>query len=345
MIRFDIDYAEGMHPQILKRLQETNDEQTAGYGKDPYCESARQKIKKACGRDDIDVHFMVGGTQANVTVIAHLLRPYQGALSATTGHIHTHETGALEATGHKVLLLDHQDGKLSAESIRTYMEDYLALPNPEHKVEPKLVYLSQSTELGTLYSKEELKEIHELCQEYGLYLFIDGARLGYALASEENDLTLKDLTEFCDAFYIGGTKVGAMMGEAIIITNDLLKPGFRHMIKQNGNLLAKGRFLGLQFDSLFDENLYLTISKHAIDCANRIVNALRDDGYELAYPSPTNQIFPVLHQKQIDALKDKYIFQLWEKVDDDRSIIRLCTSWATKKENVDRLIEDLLQAR
>lgn len=345
MIRFDIDYAEGMHPNILKRMEETNEVQTGGYGKDPYCESAREKIKAACGRDDIDVHFMVGGTQANVTIIAHLLRPYQGAISATTGHIHTHETGALEATGHKILLINHEEGRLTAASIKKLVEVYNKAPNQEHFVEPKLVYLSLSTELGTLYSKQDLKEIHEVCQEYGLYLFIDGARLGYALASAENDLTLNDLTEFCDVFYIGGTKVGAMMGEAIIITTDELKPSFRHMLKQNGGLLAKGRFLGIQFETLFEDDLYMEIAHHAIDCADRIVGALQEHGYELTYPSPTNQIFPILTQKQIDVLKKKYVFQIWEKLDDDRSSIRLCTSWATKKENVDQLIEDLKQIK
>ncbi len=341
MIRFECDYLEGAHPFILKRLEETNFEQTAGYGEDPYCAAAREKIKELCGGADVEVHFLVGGTQTNFTVISAALRPHQGVLAASTGHIHVHETGAVEATGHKVLALPSEDGKIRADQVRKAYEAHWNDKDHEHMVQPGMVYISQPTENGTLYSKEELQALHDVCEELSLPLFLDGARLGYGLMSEAGTMTLRDIAELTDAFYIGGTKVGALFGEAVVIGNPLLRKDFRYFIKQHGGMLAKGRLLGIQFDTLFTEGLYFEIAKRADELAMRLRRAFVKKGYELRYDSWTNQQFPILPDDHIEKLKEKYSFAFWEAVDDGHSAVRFCTSWATKEEAVDGLIRDI----
>lgn len=343
MIYFNCDYTEGCHPKILERLCETNLMQTIGYGEDEICDAARAKIRAACGRDDIDVHFLVGGTQANATVIASILRPYQGALSAETGHINVHETGAVEATGHKVLALPATpDGKIGAAQVEAAYTAHVNDASFEHMVQPKLVYISLPTENGGLYSKAELTALHDVCARCGLYLFIDGARLGYGLTSPENDVTLRDLCDLSDVFYIGGTKVGALFGEAVVITNPEIKPDFRYHIKQRGGMLAKGRLLGIQFDVLFTDNLYFEISKKAVAQAKRIAAACREAGCTFFADSPTNQQFPIFPDAALEKLKEKYVYSYWARVDETHSAIRFCTSWATKDENVEALCRDIL---
>ena len=343
MICFNCDYTEGAHPKIIEMLSKTNMEQTVGYGEDEYCRMARELIKSQCKRDDIDVHFLVGGTQANLTVISAALRPHQGVVAAKTGHINVHETGAIEATGHKVIALDcEKSGKLTAKAVE---ETYLAHwsdETHEHIVQPKMVYISNSTENGAVYTKAELAEISAVCKKHGLYLFLDGARLGYALMSEKNDLTLKDICDYCDVFYIGGTKVGALFGEAVIITNSALKEDFRYFIKQKGEMLAKGRLLGIQFYTLFKDGLYFEISKNAIEKANRIAAALKNKGVEFFAQPESNQIFPIFSNSVIAKISEKYKTAFWEKIDENSSAIRICTSWATTDENTDRLIEDII---
>ncbi|MDD7646565.1 MAG: beta-eliminating lyase-related protein [Ruminococcus bromii] len=342
MIYFNCDYTEGCHPKILERLCETNLMQTIGYGEDEICDAARAKIRAACCRDDIDVHFLVGGTQANATVIASILRPHQGALSAETGHINVHETGAVEATGHKVLALPATpDGKISAAQVEAAYTAHVNDASFEHMVQPKLVYISLPTENGGLYSKAELTALHDVCTRCGLYLFIDGARLGYGLTSPENDVTLRDLCDLCDVFYIGGTKVGALFGEAVVITNPEIKPDFRYHIKQRGGMLAKGRLLGIQFDVLFTDNLYFEISKKAVAQAKRIAAVCMEAGCTFFADSPTNQQFPVFPDAALEKLKEKYVYSYWARVDETHSAIRLCTSWATKDENVEALCSDI----
>ena len=342
MIYFNCDYTEGCHPKILERLCDTNLMQTIGYGEDEICDAARAKIRAACGRDDIDVHFLVGGTQANATVIASILRPPQGALSAATGPINVHETGAVEATGHKVLALPATpDGKISAAQVEAAYTAHVNDASFEHMVQPKLVYISLPTENGGLYSKAELTALHDSCTRCGLYLFIDGARLGYGLTSPENDVTLRDLCDLSDVFYIGGTKVGALFGEVVVITNPEIKPDFRYHIKQRGGMLAKGRLLGIQFDVLFTDNLYFEISKKAVVQAKRIAAVCKEAGCTFFADSPTNQQFPVFPDAALEKLKEKYVYSYWARVDETHSAIRLCTSWATKDENVEALCSDI----
>ena len=342
MIRFECDYAEGMHQRILDRLMETNMEQTAGYGVDPHCDRARELIKQACGRDDVDVHFLVGGTQTNMTVIAATLRPYQGVFCANTGHLNVHETGAIEATGHKVIVLPTtEDGKLTAEAIQEGYDAHWGDETHEHIVQPGMVYISQSTEDGTTYTKAELTAISETCRRCGLPLFIDGARLGYALAAEGCDYTLNDIANLADAFYIGGTKVGAMMGEAVVIVNPSLKRDFRYMIKQRGGMLAKGRLLGIQFETLFEDGLYFEVAKHADDLAMQIRRGFEAKGIKMLFDSMTNQQFPILPNAVMEKLAEKYAFSFWTKVGDSHTAVRFCTSWATKEENVAELLADI----
>ena len=341
MIRFECDYLEGAHPRILEKLEETNFEQTAGYGKDPHCENARKLICRACGRDDVDVHFLVGGTQTNFTVISSILRPHQGVVAAVTGHINVHETGAIEATGHKVLPLPSEDGKITAAQVHEMYDAHWNDDTHEHMVQPGMVYISQPTENGTLYSKEELRALHETCEELGLPLFLDGARMGYGLMSEENTLALEDIAALTDVFYIGGTKVGALFGEAVVIVNPALKKDFRYLIKQHGGMLAKGRLLGIQFETLFEDGLYFEIAEYADQLAMRLKEAFVKKGYPLRYDSYTNQQFPIMPNEHIDVIKDKYSFSFWEAVDASHSAVRFCTSWATKKEAVDQLIKDI----
>ena len=345
MIRFECDYLEGAHPAIIEALARTNLEQTPGYGVDNYCESAKAKIRAAIGNENVAVHFLVGGTQANLSVIAATLRPWQGVLCADTGHIAVHETGAIEATGHKVITLPNRNGKICAEQIAEYTDAHFADDTHEHMAQPGMVYLSQSTECGTLYSLKELREISSVCRKRNLFLYIDGARLGYAMASDENDVFLSELASLADVFTIGGTKVGALFGEAIVITNPFIDRDFRYTIKQRGGMLAKGRLLGIQFDTLFTDHLYFEISKHAMKLAVKIRAALQEAGYEFYAKSPTNQLFPILKNEELTALSDKYSFSVWTKVNEDRTAIRICTSWATSEEHVDALIRDLRSLR
>lgn len=341
MIRFQCDYLEGAHPAILERLAETNFDQTDGYGMDPYCESARAKIKAACNQPEADVHFLVGGTQANFTVISSILRPHQGVVSACTGHINVHETGAIEATGHKVLPLPSEDGKITAAQVREVYDAHWNDETHEHIVQPGMVYISHPTENGTLYSKDELKALYETCTELELPLFLDGARMGYGIMSASATLTLEDVANYTDVFYIGGTKVGALFGEAVVITKPALKKDFRYLIKQHGGMLAKGRLLGIQFDVLFTDGLYFEIAKYADDLAMQLKEAFVKKGYALHYDSYTNQQFPILPNEHVEKLKEKYVFSFWEKADESHSVVRFCTSWATKAENVEELIKDI----
>lgn len=341
MIRFECDYTEGAHPRILDALVKTNREQVKGYGEDDFCESARRIIRLACGREDMDVHFLVGGTQANTTVIASALRPHQGVICAETGHIAGHETGAIEATGHKVIALPSEDGKISARQVKACIEAHWNDPTHEHCVQPAMVYISHPTETGLIYSKQELAELKRVCDEKHVPLFLDGARLGYALGAEENDVFMADLAQLCDVFYIGGTKVGAMFGEAVCIVSDALKPDFRYHIKQHGGMLAKGRYLGLQFETLFKDGLYLDISRHAITQAMRIKEAFRASGCAFLYDSPTNQQFPIINGAVLRELSENYSFSLWKELPGDRTAVRFVTSWATKPENVDQLVNDI----
>lgn len=320
---------------------ETNFEQTVGYGEDHYCEAARAAVRKAVGREDVDVHFLVGGTQANATVISSILRPYQGVLCATTGHINVHETGAIEHGGHKVLALEAADGLLSAALIREAVEAHYAEDGPEHTVQPGMVYISFSSEVGTVYSLSQLREISAVCREYGLPLFIDGARMGYGLASEGCDVSLSDIAALADVFYLGGTKQGALFGEAVVIVNDALKKDFRYCIKQNGGMLAKGRLLGIQFLTLFEGGLYFQLSEHAVSQAMRIRDAFESKGFGFLVQSSSNQQFPILDNATMERLSSDFLFSFWQKVDDTHTAVRFCTSWATRPEAVDALIAAL----
>ena len=341
MLYFNNDYAEGCHQSILDALVKTNMEQTLGYSEDSYCAAAREKIRKACGDDSLAVHFLVGGTQTNLTVIDAALRPHQGALCASSGHIHVHETGAVEATGHKVLTLPSTDGKITARQVEQAVLAHRADGAFEHIVQPKLVYISNPTELGTLYTKQELEELSAVCQKLGLYLFLDGARLGYGLMAKGNDLTMADIARLCDVFYIGGTKVGALFGEAVVIRNPALAEDFRYIIKQHGGMLAKGRLLGIQFDTLFTDDLYYKISAHADAMADRLRDTLAEIGAPLLVPGTTNQVFAILPDKALEELAKTVTFCEQERVSDTHRAVRFCTSWATKAENVDTLCRKL----
>ena len=339
MIYFNSDYLEGAHPSIMKRLMDTNMAQSVGYSEDEYCAAAREKIKAACEAPDADVHFLVGGTQTNTTVIASILRPYQGVIAPTSGHINCHETGAIESTGHKVLALPTDNGKITAQQIEEYYLWHHTSPDFEHIVMPGMVYISYPTEGGTIYSKAELTAIYETCQRCGLPLYIDGARMGYGLMSDECDLTLPELARLCDVFYIGGTKVGALFGEAVVVMNPALKKDFRFFMKQRGGMLAKGRLLGIQFDTLFTDDLYLKISRHAIDMAHQIREIFVSAGYPLLFDSPTNQQYPIMPDSELAEIGKNFGYEYWERVDETHSGVRFCASWATKQENVDALRE------
>lgn len=341
MILFHNDYSEGCHQKLMDALVKTNMEQTTGYSEDNYCASAADKIRKYCGREDLAVHFLVGGTQANLTVITAALRPHQGVLCADSGHVNTHETGAIEATGHRVLGLPSVYGKIRAEQIRDYMKNHFADPSFEHTVQPGMVYISNPTEWGTLYTKTELEALSLACKEWGLPLFMDGARLGYGLMAKENDLTMADLANLCDVFYIGGTKVGALFGEAVVISNPALARDFRYIMKQRGGMLAKGRLLGVQFDTLFTDNLYFEISAHADRMAEQLLTKFEELNYDFFMPAQSNQLFPILPRKVRAYLGQKYTFIEMDKLDEERTVCRFCTSWATKQENVDALCLDL----
>ena len=338
MYRFTCDYEEGCLPEILRLMEQTNYLQTPGYGMDEYCEKARGLIRNFCDAPHADVHFLVGGTQANLTAISAFLRPWQGVLSATTGHINVHETGAIEATGHKVLALESPDGKVSAKALKAALDAHFGDPHSEHTVQPGMLYISFPTENGQLYSLSELTELSKVCRKAGIPLYLDGARLSYGLTSDACDLTAKDIARLCDAFYLGGTKCGALFSEALVITSEALKKDFRYMIKQRGGMLAKGRMLGLQFIGLMEEGRYLSAAKKANRQALAIRAALEEKGISFLIPSPTNQQFPVLTDRQLAALAPHFSWDLWEKMPDGRSAVRFCTSWATKDEAVEALV-------
>ena len=338
MIRFDSDYPEGCHPRVLEALARTNPEQHPSYGEDAHCARARDLIRTACASPDADVHFLVGGTQANTVVIAAALRPWEGVLSAESGHIACHETGAVEAAGHKVLTLPHTGGKIDAETLKNAVKTLRNDPNAEHIVQPGMVYISQPTEFGTVYSRAELEAISRVCRAAGLPLYLDGARLGCALAAEK-DLTLPDYARLCDVFTIGGTKMGCLFGEAAVICDERLKPFFRNVMKQRGGMLAKGRLLGVQFEAMFTDGLYLECGETAVSAARRIRAALLKKGLPLAFDGPTNQIFVVLTRAQSAALERDFALGHWDATGGETDILRICTSWATTPEQTAALIE------
>ncbi|MEI3789796.1 MULTISPECIES: threonine aldolase family protein [unclassified Chryseobacterium] len=333
---FKNDYSEGCHPNILQALLKSNFEQQAGYGEDEYSLQAKKLIKEKINKPDSEVYLVSGGTQANLIVISSVLRPYQCVISAAPGHILNNETGAIEATGHKVLSIETADGKLKPSDIVPVLESHSNIP---HQVMPKLVYISNSTELGTIYMADELEELSDFCRQNGLYLFMDGARLGHGLTSEISDLTLERVAELTDIFYLGGTKNGALIGEAIVINNQVLQPDFAFNIKQKGALLAKGRLLGIQFMELMKDDLYFDLAKHANQQAMKIKNALKERGVEFLADTYTNQIFPVMNNDLIKILSEHFEFFVWKKMDENSSAIRLITSWNTGDEAVERFIE------
>ena len=337
MIYFNNDYSEGCVERILTRLTETNLEQTPGYGVDDHCKAAADSIRTLCKCPDAAVHFLVGGTQTNLTVIAAALRPHQGVIAPDSGHVSVHETGSIEATGHKVIELPGHDGKLDAASIEQCVRAQRESADAVHMVQPKMVYLSSPTELGTLYTLAELTAIRQVCDSYGLYLFADGARMGYGLTAEGNDVFLPDFARLCDVFYIGGTKVGALFGEAVVITNPKLNEDFRYLIKQRGAMLAKGRLLGLQFEELFRDGLYMQIAQKANVQAQRIRKTLKDLGCGFLVENTTNQLFPVLTDKALSELEKQFCFSDMGRVDETHRAVRICTSWATCDDNVDKL--------
>jgi len=337
MISFESDYIAGAHPKVLERLAETNMEPLAGYGEDKYCQMAEEKIKKACNRPDAKVHFLVGGTQTNQVVISSMLADYEGVIAATSGHISVHEGGAIEFTGHKVLALEGNNGKLNPSDIDKYITTFHADGNHEHMVFPGMVYISHPTEYGTLYSKNELTAISNVCRKHNIPLFLDGARLGYGLASRQTDVSLPDIAELCDVFYIGGTKVGALCGEAVVFTHNNAPKHFITKMKQRGALLAKGRLLGIQFDTLFTNDLYMEISRHAIKMAEKLKSLLKEKGYRFYMESPTNQQFIILHNEQMSKLAQNVCFSFWEKYDDSHTIVRFATSWSTTEDDLKEL--------
>ena len=336
MISFENDYIQGAHPEVLKRLTETNLEPLSGYGTDPYCESAREKIRRECGGPEAEIHFLVGGTQTNAVVIDAMLKGYEGVAAADTGHVAVHEAGAVEYTGHKVLTIPHHSGKIDPGELKEYLEGFYQDANHEHMVFPGMVYLSHPTELGTLYSRKELEEISHICREYEIPLFLDGARLGYGLMSSDTDVTLQDVAQLCDVFYIGGTKVGALCGEAVVFPEKAPRH-FLTSVKQHGALLAKGRLLGIQFDTLFTDNLYFDISRHAIERAEELKRVLQEKGCTFAWESPTNQQFVILEDSTVRRLKEHVVFSFWEKADETHTVVRFVTSWATRKEEIEEL--------
>ena len=339
MTYFTSDYVNGAAPEVLNHLLETNSKNLTGYGSDDYCEIAISKIKKACNKPDADVYFLTGGTQTNQIVISTVLKPFEGVIAANTGHVSGHEAGAIEFSGHKVLQISHKDGKLSDNSIENLIKDFYNDRNHEHMVFPGMVYISLPTEYGTLYSKNELQNIYQVCQKYNIFLYIDGARLGYALASPQNDLSLSDIANLCDAFYIGGTKVGALCGEALIFTKNRFETPahFITQIKQHGALLAKGRLLGVQFDALFTDNLYYKIGEHGILMAEKLKSIFKTKGFRFYLESPTNQQFIILENSKMDELSKTIAFSFWEKYDENHTVVRFATSWSTTQQDLEEL--------
>ena len=337
-MHFDTDYMEGAHPDVMRRLLETNLEQTVGYGSDPYTQRAKDLIRKACGVPEAGIHFLVGGTQTNSTVIDGLLRQHEGVIAAETAHINVHESGAIEATGHKVLTLPQHNGKLEAEEVGKYITDFYRDETYEHMVAPGMVYISHPTELGTLYSLDELEKLSAVCRRANIPLYMDGARLGYGLAAENTEVTLTDIARLCDVFYIGGTKVGALFGEAVVAPDPKRLPHFFPLIKQHGALLAKGRLLGIQFETLFTDHLYERMGKHAVRLALKLKEAFKSKGYKLQLDSPTNQQFVCLPNETIDRLLQHATFELWGPRGEKETVVRFVTSWATREEDVDAFI-------
>ncbi|MBE5844138.1 MAG: low specificity L-threonine aldolase [Butyrivibrio sp.] len=345
MISFASDYIAGAHPEIIKRLTETNLESLPGYGTDEYCDSAKEKIKKAVGVEGAEVEFLVGGTQTNAVIISTMLHDYEGVIAAKTGHISVHEAGAIEYSGHEVLELPQKDGKLQAKDIESYLEVFYADDSYEHMTQPGMVYISHPTEYGTLYSKAELTDISEVCKKYNIPLFLDGARLGYGLMSRSTDVTLHDIAKLCDVFYIGGTKVGALCGEAVVFTKGNKPKHFLTSIKRRGALLAKGRLLGIQFDTLFTDNLYFNISEHAIEMAEKLKEIIASHNIKFFIDSPTNQQFVILEDGQLEKLQKEVVYSFWEKYDETHTVIRLATSWSTTIEDlnaIDKALEACL---
>jgi len=341
MLLFHNDYNEICHDAVMAKMEALVGQQKTGYGMDDCCARAAAAVRKLCRREDVAVHFLVGGTQTNLTVIAASLRPHQGVVGANTAHINVHETGAIEATGHKVLALPSEDGKLTAQQVENLARSHKEAGDAEHTVQPKMVYISNPTEVGTIYTLKELEALSAVCREYGLYLFLDGARLGYGLAAADNDVTVADLARLCDVFYIGGTKVGAMFGEAVVISNPAIAEDFRYLVKQHGAMLAKGWLLGAQFEALLEDGLYFEISAHADRLADKIRETLNALGYPYLVPGSTNQIFPILPDAVLEKLSKNFTFEEMHRVDEAHRAIRFCTSWATKAENVDALCKAL----
>lgn len=339
MIHFDTDYMEGAHPEIMRRLVETNLDQTTGYGTDPYTAKAKELIRKACGKPDAAVYFLVGGTQTNATVIDALLDKFEGVLAAETAHINVHEAGAIEASGHKVLTLPQHDGKVNKDDVEKYITDFYRDDTYEHMVAPGMLYISHPTEFGTLYTLEELKGLKAVCQKAGIPLYMDGARLGYGLATDSTNVTLKDIAEICDVFYIGGTKVGALFGEAVVAADPNTLPHFFPIVKQHGALLAKGRLLGVQFEALFTNNMYLEIGRHAVRLAMKLKKAFLEKGYKIHIDSPTNQQFVCMPNTVIDRLSKYASFELWGPRGETETVVRFVTDWATSEKDIDKLIE------
>ncbi len=341
MLHFDSDYMEGAHPELMRRLMETNLEQTSGYGTDSYTLEAKRLIVEACGMPQAKVHFLVGGTQTNATVIDGLLARHEGVLAADTAHINVHEAGAIEASGHKVLALPQHQGKVSPETVKNYIADFYRDETYEHMVAPGMLYISHPTEYGTLYSLDELEALSRICREADIPLYMDGARLGYALTADGTDVTLADIARLCDVFYIGGTKVGALFGEAVVVTRPGLLPHFFPLVKQHGALLAKGRLLGVQFETLFTDNLYLRIARHAVDMAMLLKKAFVERGYKMYIDSLTNQQFFCLPNEDLDRLSQYATFELWGARGKTDTVVRFVTSWATRKEDVEHFISYL----
>ena len=337
MVSFECDYIAGAHPEILKKLAETNMESLPGYGMDHYTASAKDKIKEACGLPDAQVEFLVGGTQTNAVVISTMLRDWEGVIAATSGHVSVHESGAIEFTGHKVIELPAKDGKLEAETVRKYLENFYSDVTHDHMVFPGMVYISYPTEPGTLYSKAELEALSELCHEYEIPLFLDGARLGYGLMSDACGLTLQDIARLTDVFYIGGTKVGALCGEAVVFTKNNRPEHFMTSVKKRGALLAKGRLLGIQFDTLFTDDLYFKISRHAIEMAGRIKDIIKKKGWRVYMDSPTNQQLIIMDEAEMAQLAKTVVFDRWGVYDETHTIVRLASSWSTTEEDIAEL--------
>ncbi len=341
MIYFHNDYHDMCHRAVLEKLVKIQDQPMPGYGEDSCCEQAAKKIRALCGREDMAVHFLVGGTQTNLTVIAAALRPHHAVIGAETAHINVHETGAIEATGHKVIALPSDDGKITAQQIEMNVQLQRNATEHEHIAKPKMVYISNPTELGTIYTLSELEQIHDVCQKYGMYLFVDGARLGYGLTAVDNDVTLADMARLCDVFYIGGTKVGIMFGEAVVISNSAIAEDFRYLIKQHGAMLAKGWLLGAQYDALMENDLYFTISAHANQMADRIRSTLKALDIPVLVKTTTNQIFPILSDASLEKLGKEFTFSEMQRVDATHRAVRFCTSWATAEQDVAALCDAL----